>query len=108
MNINITARKFKAHPSLKDFIEDEVSSLSKYNDGILSAEVILSYLNTKDSLKTAEMIIHVPGQTLTAIEQSDDFKKSVNASMEKIIRQLKKIKTKRISKVYDKTGLESD
>jgi putative sigma-54 modulation protein len=98
MNIIITARKFKAHPSLKDYINEEVSSLTKFHDDILSAEIILSYLNNKDSIKTAEIIIHVPGQTITSIEQTDDFKKSVNASIEKIIRQLKKLKTKRVAK----------
>jgi putative sigma-54 modulation protein len=104
MNIIITARKFKAHPSLKDYINEEVSSLTKFHDDILSAEVILSYLNSKDSIKTAEIVIHVPGQTITSIEQTDDFKKSVNASTEKIIRQLRKLKTKRVAKLNDKAG----
>jgi putative sigma-54 modulation protein len=104
MNIIITARKFKAHPSLKDYINEEVSSLTKFHDDILSAEVILSYLNNKDSIKTAEIVIHVPGQTITSIEQTDDFKKSVNASTEKIIRQLRKLKTKRVAKLNDKAG----
>ena len=51
MNISITARKFKAHETLKDFINNEVSSLKKYNDDILNADVILSYQNPKDSIK---------------------------------------------------------
>jgi putative sigma-54 modulation protein len=104
MNITITARKFKAHPSLKDHINNEISSLSKFHDDILSTEIILSFVNTRESIKTAEIIVHVPGQTLTSIEHSDDFKKSVNASFEKVIRQLKKIKTKRIAKLNDKAG----
>lgn len=105
MKILITARKFKAHPSLKEFINGEVESLTKFSDDILSAEVILSYLNTKDSVKTAEIIVHVPGQILTALEQTDDFRKSVNASIEKITRQLGKLKNKRKVKVNDKAGL---
>jgi putative sigma-54 modulation protein len=104
MNIIITARKFKAHPSLKEYINDEISSLTKFHDDILSAEIILSYLNNTKSTKTSEIIVHVPGQTLTAIEQSDDFKKSVNASNEKIIRQLRKLKTKRVARINDKAG----
>ncbi len=97
MNISITARKFKAHDTLKDFINDEVSSLSRFNDDIMNADVILSYRNSKDSTKTAEIVIQVPGQTLNAAEESDDFKKSVTASVEKLGRQLKKLKTKRIA-----------
>jgi putative sigma-54 modulation protein len=97
MNISITARKFKAHDTLKEFINNEVSSLEKYIDNILNADVILSYLNSKENVKTAEIIIQVPGQTLTAEEKSDDFKKSVAASVEKLSRQLKKLKSKKIS-----------
>ena len=55
MNISITARKFKAHDSLKDFIKAEVSSLEKFNYDILKADVILSYQNVNNSIKTAEI-----------------------------------------------------
>ena len=99
MNISITARKFKLHDSLKDFINDEVSSLKKYNDSILRADVILSYQNPKDSIKISEITVHVPGQTLNAADDSDDFKKSVSASVEKITRQLKRLKSKRTTYV---------
>lgn len=96
MNISITARKFKAHDTLKEYITDEVSSLQKFSTDILNADIILSYLNSKDSVKTAEIVLQVPGQTLTALEHSDDFKKSVAVSVEKLSRQLQKIKTKKI------------
>ncbi len=98
MNISITARKFKAHDTLKSFITDEVSTLHKYNDDILNAEVILSYQNIKDSIKNAEITIKVPGQILNATSKSDDFKKSVSSTVEKLTRQLKKIKSKKTSK----------
>lgn len=99
MNISITARKFKARQTLKDFIHNEVSGLKKYNDDILNAEVILSYLNSKDSVKSAEIILQVPGQTLSANNDSGEFEKSVSASVEKLSRQLRKLKTKRTAKV---------
>ncbi len=95
MNITITARKFKAHDTLKEFIQDELKSLDKYSDEILDIDVVLSFQNAKDSIKTAEVILHVPGQTLAATEDTDDFKKSVSACIEKIEKQLSKIKTKR-------------
>ncbi|MCH7773195.1 MAG: ribosome-associated translation inhibitor RaiA [Bacteroidetes bacterium] len=95
MNISITARKFKLHDSLKDFINEEVSSLQKYNDNILHADIILSYQNVKASVKKSEIVLHVPGQTFNAAEDSDDFKKSVSSSVDKLSRQLKKLKSKR-------------
>ena len=95
MNISVTARKFKAHDSLKDYINDEVTSLKKFNDDILSADVILSYQNVNNSVKKADITVHIPGQTLNAAENADDFKKAVSSSVEKLSRQLKKIKSKR-------------
>jgi putative sigma-54 modulation protein len=98
MNISITARKFKARQTLKDFISSEVSGLDKYNDDIISADVKLSYLNSKDSTKSAEIIIQVPGQILSATEDSEEFEKSVSSAVEKLARQLKKLKTRRVLK----------
>lgn len=96
MNVKITARKFKAHDSLKEYVKDEVSSLERFNDEILDVDVILSFQNQKDSLKIAELIVKVPGQLLKAEGTSEDFKVSISNSVEKMRRQLKKLKTKRI------------
>lgn len=98
MNISITSRKFKARESLKDFINSEVISLEKFNDSIMNASVILSYQNSRDSIKNAEIILKIPGQTLTAFDESDDYKKSVSGAVEKLSRQLKKIKTKKVAR----------
>ena len=98
MNINITSRKFKAKDSLKEFINVEVKALEKYYDGILDADVILSYIHEKDSIKTAEIIVKVPGKTITVSEDSEDFSKSVNVGLDKLKRLLKKEKQKRMPK----------
>ena len=98
MNINITSRKFKAKDSLKEFINAEVTALEKYYDGILDADVILSYIHEKDSIKTAEIIVKIPGKTITVSEESDDFSKSINIGLDKLKRLLKKEKQKRMSK----------
>lgn len=98
MNIIITARKFKARETLKDYVRDEVKSLLKFNDSILSADVILSFQNSHDSVKKAEITLHIPGQTLIAAEETDEFTKSVNAAVAKLLRQLKTLKSKRKSR----------
>ncbi|GMU97121.1 MULTISPECIES: ribosome-associated translation inhibitor RaiA [Ignavibacterium] len=98
MNIQITARKFKAHDTLKEFIKDELTSLKKFNDDIISADVKLSFQNNQNSIKIAEVLLSIPGQILTAKEQSDDFKKSVSGAVEKLRNQLSTIKSKRTSK----------
>jgi len=98
MNIIITARKFKARETLKDHIKDEVKSLLKFNDSIISADVILSFQNSNDSVKKADITLHIPGQTLIAEEETDEFTKSVTAAVAKLLRQLKTLKSKRKSR----------
>jgi len=97
MNVSITSRKFKARETLKDFINSEVVSLERFYDNILSADVILSYQNTRDSIKSAEIILKIPGMVLKAVDDSDDYKKSVSSAVEKLSRQLKKMKTKKFA-----------
>ncbi|HEX7356510.1 MAG TPA: ribosome-associated translation inhibitor RaiA [Ignavibacteriaceae bacterium] len=99
MNIQITARKFKAHNTLKEFIKDELSSLQKFNDDIISADVILSYQNNANSIKKVEVVLNIPGQTLNAADQTEDYKTATSSVAEKLRKQLVTIKSKRASKV---------
>jgi len=98
MNIKITARKFKARTTLKDYIKSELNSLLKFNDSILSADVILSFQNSHDSIKKAEITLHIPGQTLVAAEETDEYTKSITVASSKLSRQLKTLKSKRKSR----------
>ncbi len=99
MNIQITSRKFRAKESLKEQVKSELKSLEKIYDDILDANVILSYTHPKDSIKTVEIQLQIPGKVLTASESSDDFRKSLSAVVGKLERQLIKHKTKRMAKV---------
>ncbi len=98
MNVQVTARRFKAHESLKDYAIKEVKRLEKFNDGIHKADVILSYERAYDSVKTAEIVLHMNGNSLLAKESTDDFKKSIDLAVVKLERQLGKLKTKLIEK----------
>jgi len=98
MNIQITSRKFRAKDSLKDYIKEEMKRLERFFDQILDVNVVLSFTHVTDSIKTAEIIVKVPGKVISVSSDSDEFEKSVDASIEKVIKQLKKIKTKRIDR----------
>jgi len=99
MNIKITARKFRAHDTLKSYVKDEVKSLERFSDEIMDADIVLSYQNQKESDKIAEIVIKVPGQLLKAEQVSEDFKVSVAGAVEKLKRMLNKLKTKRIAHI---------
>lgn len=94
MDVHFTARKFKAHMALKNHAMTSIKALEKYYDGIMRGDVILSYERTSNSLKSAEINLHVGGSILSAKEKSEDFDKSIELAINKLTRQLSKYKTK--------------
>jgi putative sigma-54 modulation protein len=95
MNVQFTARHFKAHEGLKQYAVSQVSTLKKFYDGIVDGNVILRFEKSKDSLKIAEINLGVYGTSLVAIEKSEDFYKSIDNAVAKLERQLLKYKDKR-------------
>jgi putative sigma-54 modulation protein len=95
MNVQFTARHFKAHDGLKNYAFSQVSTLTKFYDGIINGNIILHFEKLKDSVKIAEINLAVYGTHLVAIEKSDDFYKSIDNAVSKLERQLMKYKDKR-------------
>ncbi len=94
MDINFTARRFRAHPEIKNHALAEVKKLERLYNGIVKADIILFYERGTNSVKTAEVNLHVYGVILTARERSDDYVKAIDGAMEKLETQLKKYKSK--------------
>jgi putative sigma-54 modulation protein len=92
MEIQFTARKFRAREELREHARDAVKKLGKFYDGIVSADIILSYERQTNSIKTAEINLHVHGAVLSAREGTDDYYKSVDAAAEKLGAQLARYK----------------
>jgi putative sigma-54 modulation protein len=91
MNIQITSRRSKVSQDTKSFLKRELENLDKYYDKITSGHVIL---DNEHINKTVEIIVNVQGSTLNAKAKSDNLGKSVDDALQKITRQLKKIKEK--------------
>jgi len=94
MDINFTARRFRAHPEIKAYALEEVKKLERLYNGIVKADVILYYERGTNSVKTAEINLHVYGVVLSARERSDDYIKAMKGAIEKLESQLKKYKSK--------------
>lgn len=95
MTFTLTARHFKAHDSLKDFAEQQTEKITKYYDGVIKTEIILSFEKPQNSLKIAEVISKAaPLHVFTAKEESNDFHISIEAAVNKVIAQIKKYKDK--------------
>ena len=94
MNVKFTARRFKAHPDIRNHAVETVKKLDRYYDGIVHADIILSYERATKSVKTAEINLHVHGAVLSAREKTEDFIKSIDATGEKLAMRLAKYKTR--------------
>ena len=94
METHFTARKFRAHKDVKDQALASVKRLDRFYDGIVRCDIILSYERKVNSVKTAEINLHVHGATLSATESSEEFLKSLELAVGKLERQLAKYKTK--------------
>lgn len=93
MDVQITARHFKARPSLVELATESIQKLSQIYDGIVSAEVVLEGEAHPDG-KVAEVVLLVYHDRLFAKETTDEFEKSIAACIDKLERQLRKYKDK--------------
>jgi len=98
MNIHITSRKFRAKDTLKDLINAELTSLERFSDDIMEASVILSFIHQSNSVKNVEISIKLPGNSLHVTETGEEFTKLISIGVDKLSRQLKKLKSKRLAK----------
>ncbi len=92
MTVIVTSRHFKAHQSLVEYAEEAVQRFSRYYDGIIRCEVILSFEKKRKSTKIAEIVCSVYRHRITAEGRSEDFEKSIDAAADRALVQLKKFK----------------
>jgi putative sigma-54 modulation protein len=90
MKTQVTFRHVKSNQILHDAANEEAQRFGKFSDAITSADIIF----TDDNGKVVDITVRVNGSTLVGKEISDDFSKSLNEASDKIIRQLRKWKTK--------------
>jgi ribosomal subunit interface protein len=91
MKTNVTFRHLKSEPELYDSAIELANSFEKFHEDIMSTDVIF----TNDAQKSVEFTVRVQGSTLVGKDSSEDFHKSLSEASDKIVRQLRKWKTKR-------------
>lgn len=94
MEIKFTARHFKASPELQQEAIDNARNFEKFFEGIISVEIILAEESSRENLQSAEYIVYVQDHTIVAKEAAEDYYKSIHAAAEKVVRQLRKLKTR--------------
>lgn len=86
---------FDADKKLIDFINERVSKLGQFHDGIINTDVILRLDKSNDqSNKTAEIKLNVKGGQLFAKKQCSTFEEAIDSTVDALRSQIKKVKEK--------------
>ncbi len=95
MNVSIQSVRFKVDQKLENFINEKVTKLSSYYDGVIGGEVTLKLDNSETQAnKITEIRLIVRGNDLFAKKQSRTFEEATDVAVEALRRQLKKHKEK--------------
>ncbi len=102
MKVNITSRNFKANESVRKHIKERLEDLTKYNDQILFADVVLLTDKPPKEEKHCELKIKLKDRIITSKESSNDLTKAIDLAIGKVeiqlYRYMDKIKSKTNSK----------
>ncbi|MEL6445334.1 MAG: ribosome-associated translation inhibitor RaiA [Bacteroidota bacterium] len=93
MQTRITARHFQASDGLRTHIEQSLSKLTRYYDGIVDAHVVLNG-DDRATDKSAEVALNVYRQTLTASETGPSHEVAVDGCVKQLRRQVQRYKEK--------------
>jgi len=92
MEIQITSRHGnKASQTLQETITAEMQKLEKYYEKITSCHVIL---DSEHVDKTVEITMNTQGHQIVGNAKAENIGKAIDASIEKVERQLKKLNEK--------------
>ncbi len=95
MQIKIHSVHFDADQKLKEFVQEKLSKLERFDENIIGMEVFLRDENSdEDNGKTVEGKVFVPGKDLFAKKSSRSFEAATDELLEALQRQVKKHKEK--------------
>jgi len=89
MQISMTFRHMDPSDAMKELVEDKVTRVRKYLQGPIDAAVVLSM---ERYLHVCDVTISSGGQTYKGREESDDMYTSIDRVMDKIERQIDRVK----------------
>lgn len=89
--IQITGHGIEVTEVLRDFINDKFGRLTKHAHQIISVHIIL---NVEKLRQIAEAKILIPQNEIYAQAESEDMYKTIDFLLDKVVRQLDKIRSK--------------
>ena len=105
MKVQITAKKMQLSPSFSDYAEERFSAkLDKFFGSEASAKIVLNSVKNKIIL---ELTVEMGGMIFRAEQSADDKNDALDACIDKIIRQIRKNKTRLAKQLRDNTLTDS-
>ena len=95
IQIEVTARHFKAPDRLRNFVEKEIRKLNRYFDGVTDYHVILTH---EPGQEVAEIVAHSKRHQFTAIDSDAKMDRAVVLALEKLKVQMNRYKGKLVEK----------
>ncbi len=91
MKTSLTARHFNMSDKVQTHAIESMNHLERYFERIVGVQMVLKKEKERWG---AEVIVSVPGDTLTAVGENDLLFSAIDVAMSKAERQLKKYKSK--------------
>ncbi|MBD3308517.1 ribosome-associated translation inhibitor RaiA [candidate division KSB3 bacterium] len=91
MQITLTGRHFEITDPLRQHIDNKMSKLDRYVNGITDVHVVLS---VEKHRHIAEINLQVHGNLIRGLEEKHDMYQAVDAAIDKLERQVKRFKDK--------------
>lgn len=92
MQIAVTFRHMETSEPVRNYLEEKLSRVKKYIDEPIDAQAVLSV--AKKIRHCAEVTLVAKGITIKGSEQTNDMYAAIDATVDKIERQLKRYKEK--------------
>jgi len=106
MEVIVKGKNIEVASDLEQYTLRKLSKLTKLSQRLQSAKATFTQNASKNRNKSyrVEVAIKGPGQTLRAEEDDGSFYSAVDSVLDKLRRQLKKLKSKRVDKSRGKTA----
>jgi putative sigma-54 modulation protein len=98
MKFGIRGEHLEVTEALRDYVEKKLSRLERYFDAPLSSEAHVT-LSVIKGLQTVEVTIPLAGAILRAEDKNNDMYASIDLVVDKLERQIRKLKTKANRKI---------
>ena len=89
MKTTVTGRHIEVTPALKAYVEERINHLARYSNQVTEASVILTVEKYRHQ---ADVTVNVNGTMVQATEETSEMYASIDQAVEKIERQIKKLK----------------